>query len=69
MRHEALGSQRLEVYYGIVQVVNSGLENIHYGERIQKGPDSQANSPDTCRRKGYPERKSSRIPAYIWTGP
>ena len=29
----------------------------HSGERIQKYPDSLANSPDMCGRKPYPERK------------
>ena len=31
--------------------IHSGLQNIHSGERIQKVPDSPANSPDTCGRK------------------
>ena len=35
-----------------------GLKNIHSRERIQKVPDSPANSPDTCGRKMYAERKN-----------
>ena len=35
-----------------------GFKNIQSGERIKKVPDSPANSPDTCGRKVYPERKS-----------
>ena len=34
------------------------MKNIHSGERIQKVPDTPANSPDMCGRKTYPERKS-----------
>jgi len=30
----------------------------HFGERIQKCPDSLPNLPDACGRKPYPERKS-----------
>ena len=37
--------------------IHSGLKNIHSGERIQKVPDSPANSPDQCGRKANPERK------------
>ena len=35
-----------------------GLKNIHSGERIQKLPDSPANSPDTCGRKAFPKRRT-----------
>ena len=38
--------------------IQSGLKNIHTEERIQKVPDSPANSPDMCGRKAYPESKS-----------
>ena len=38
--------------------IHIGFKNIHSGERIQKVPDSPVNSPDTCGRKAYPERKS-----------
>ena len=34
---------------------------IQSGERIQKVPDSPANSPDKCERKAYPKRKSCRF--------
>ena len=37
------------------------LESTRFGihiKRIQKVADSPANSPDTCGRKAYPERKS-----------
>ena len=33
--------------------IHSGSKNIHSGEHIQK----VADSPDTCGRKAYPERK------------
>ena len=38
--------------------IHSGFKNTPAGERIQKVADSPANSPDTCGRKAYPERKS-----------
>ena len=37
--------------------IHSGFKNTHSEERIQNVPDSPANSPDTCGRKAYSERK------------
>ena len=51
-----------------------GFKNIHSGERIQKVPDSPANSPVKRGRKACPERKKcdSEISGYVlaceWTG-
>ena len=39
----------------------------HYGECIEKYPDSMPNSPDACGRKTYSERKSCGF-KNIWIG-
>ena len=38
-----------------------GIQNIHSGERVEKGPDSPANSPDTCWWKGVSGNNKLRI--------
>lgn len=43
------------------------FENATFSFRIQKFPDSLPNSPDTCRRKPYLERKCCEFK--VWTGP
>ena len=47
--------------------IHSVLKTFHSGERIQKVTDS----PDTCGRKPYPEKKvtDSKISKYVWTEP
>ena len=45
--------------------IHNGLKNIQSGERIQRVLDSPANSPDTCGRKSYPERKGVFFSSFL----
>ena len=41
--------------------IHIGFKNIHCAERIQKGPDTPANSPDTCGLACEPASPARRV--------
>jgi len=53
-----IGFENIRIHRPTRYRIRCGFIFFHSRERIQKYPDSLPNSPDSCGRKPYPERRS-----------